>query len=407
MERPDELRALAVLAAAELGGAAGGIGGVHDAIAQRVFGALGASARRRSGARTTGSRSGVYASVARRRDARGRRGRPAPRPARRRRRPRGVGVPARRRGARGAQRALRRRARGGRLRPRGAAGAARPRARGRAGARRARRRVPGAGPRIVVFLHGLMESEFAWRLGGRESYGAQLERDLGVTALDVRYNSGRHVSQNGRSLAELLEQVVAAWPADVGADRARRPLDGRPGRAQRLPPGGRGGDGLAGPRAARRQPRHAARRRTARAGHPPRRARPARAARDAAVRALPAPPQRGDPRPPPRLAGRPRLGRPRPRRAARRRLRRGPAAPGRDPLLRRRDDHARRAPSGRAGARRLAGAGAERVRPRADAPVPFREEDGLSVGGTHHLALLNHPAVYTALRGWLATPPRA
>jgi hypothetical protein len=40
-------------------------------------------------------------------------------------------------------------------------------------------------------------------------------------------------------------------------------------------------------------------------------------------------------------------------------------------------------------------------------PVPFREEDGLSVGGTHHLALLNHPDVYTALRGWLATPPRA
>ena len=44
MERPDELRALAVLAAAELGGAAGGIGDVHDAIARRVFGAVGGSA---------------------------------------------------------------------------------------------------------------------------------------------------------------------------------------------------------------------------------------------------------------------------------------------------------------------------------------------------------------------------
>jgi hypothetical protein len=34
--------------------------------------------------------------------------------------------------------------------------------------------------------------------------------------------------------------------------------------------------------------------------------------------------------------------------------------------------------------------------------IPFRDEDGFHVGGTHHLALLNHPAVYERLRGWLA-----
>jgi hypothetical protein len=44
MERPDEVRALARLRAAELGGATGGIGGVHDAVARRVFGALGPTA---------------------------------------------------------------------------------------------------------------------------------------------------------------------------------------------------------------------------------------------------------------------------------------------------------------------------------------------------------------------------
>jgi hypothetical protein len=37
--------------------------------------------------------------------------------------------------------------------------------------------------------------------------------------------------------------------------------------------------------------------------------------------------------------------------------------------------------------------------------IPFREEDGLHVGGTHHLALLNHPAVYERLREWLARAP--
>jgi pimeloyl-ACP methyl ester carboxylesterase len=74
---------------------------------------------------------------------------------------------------------------------------------------------PAATGRLVVFLHGLMETEFAWRLGGRATYGERLARDLGVTAVDVRYNSGRRVSQNGRALCELLEALVAAWPEPV------------------------------------------------------------------------------------------------------------------------------------------------------------------------------------------------
>ena len=74
---------------------------------------------------------------------------------------------------------------------------------------------PGARPRLVVFLHGLMETEHAWRLGGGPAYGARLERELGCSALDVRYNTGRHISSNGRSLAELLERIVAEWPVEV------------------------------------------------------------------------------------------------------------------------------------------------------------------------------------------------
>src|SRR5436190_1959071 len=77
---------------------------------------------------------------------------------------------------------------------------------------------PQAGSRIVVFLHGLMETEFSWSWGSRatgESYGTLLERELGITPVYVRYNSGRRISENGRSLADLLEQVVAAWPVPV------------------------------------------------------------------------------------------------------------------------------------------------------------------------------------------------
>ena len=33
--------------------------------------------------------------------------------------------------------------------------------------------------------------------------------------------------------------------------------------------------------------------------------------------------------------------------------------------------------------------------------LPFEAEYGMHLGGTHHLALLNHPAVYAKLRDWL------
>jgi pimeloyl-ACP methyl ester carboxylesterase len=77
---------------------------------------------------------------------------------------------------------------------------------------------PDPGGRVVVFLHGLMETEFSWRLGagpGGETYATRLSRDLGCNPVDIRYNSGRHISANGLALSDLLEELVAAWPARV------------------------------------------------------------------------------------------------------------------------------------------------------------------------------------------------
>ena len=74
---------------------------------------------------------------------------------------------------------------------------------------------PAATRRIVVFVHGLMTTEFSWALGGRERFGDRLERELGCTPVYVRYNSGLHISQNGRCLSELLEDLVEAWPVEV------------------------------------------------------------------------------------------------------------------------------------------------------------------------------------------------
>jgi pimeloyl-ACP methyl ester carboxylesterase len=77
---------------------------------------------------------------------------------------------------------------------------------------------PAPTGRIVVFVHGLMGTEVPWWWGGGpsgECYGTRLARDLGCTAVFVRYNTGRHISENGRSLAELLGELAAAWPVEV------------------------------------------------------------------------------------------------------------------------------------------------------------------------------------------------
>jgi pimeloyl-ACP methyl ester carboxylesterase len=83
---------------------------------------------------------------------------------------------------------------------------------------------PRATPRLAVFLHGLCETEDAWGLAARgartperrpPSYGARLRSELGFTPVYVRYNSGLHISDNGRRLAALLDDLVRAWPVEV------------------------------------------------------------------------------------------------------------------------------------------------------------------------------------------------
>lgn len=50
---------------------------------------------------------------------------------------------------------------------------------------------------------------------GRPTYGRRLQDELSFTPLYVRYNTGLHISDNGRALARLLDDVVAHWPAGV------------------------------------------------------------------------------------------------------------------------------------------------------------------------------------------------
>ncbi|NMO01904.1 alpha/beta fold hydrolase [Gordonia sp. TBRC 11910] len=78
-----------------------------------------------------------------------------------------------------------------------------------------RRAFPAATGRIVIFLHGLVETEYSWRLGGASTYGDRLADDLGVTPIAIRYNTGRHISANGRALSYLVAATVRNWPVPV------------------------------------------------------------------------------------------------------------------------------------------------------------------------------------------------
>jgi pimeloyl-ACP methyl ester carboxylesterase len=84
-----------------------------------------------------------------------------------------------------------------------------------------RRAFPDATDRIVVFVHGLTETEASWCYGGERrgepgvSYGTRLRDDLGLTPVLLRYNTGLHISENGRALDELMAALVDAWPVEV------------------------------------------------------------------------------------------------------------------------------------------------------------------------------------------------
>jgi pimeloyl-ACP methyl ester carboxylesterase len=78
--------------------------------------------------------------------------------------------------------------------------------------------LPDAAPRMAIFVHGLGETDASWRLRAdatRPGYGVRLQRELGYTPLELRYNTGRHISDNGRELARVLEALHDAWPVPV------------------------------------------------------------------------------------------------------------------------------------------------------------------------------------------------
>ena len=75
-------------------------------------------------------------------------------------------------------------------------------------------RFPNAGGKLLVLVHGLCMDDLQWNYAGHD-HGEALAREFGYTALYLNYNSGRHISTNGRDFSSLLDQVAKTWPVPV------------------------------------------------------------------------------------------------------------------------------------------------------------------------------------------------
>ena len=81
-------------------------------------------------------------------------------------------------------------------------------------------RLPQAGGKILVLVHGLCMNDLQWSRVGADGgaprdHGLMLAREGGYTPVYLRYNTGLHTSTNGSQLAGLLEALSQAWPVPV------------------------------------------------------------------------------------------------------------------------------------------------------------------------------------------------
>jgi len=250
-----------------------------------------------------------------------------------------------------------------------------------------------ATPRLAVFVHGLFESDLAWGYGGGPRYGDRLVEAHGFTPVYIRYNSGRHISENGRSLAALLDELVAGWPVAV----------------EEIALVGHSMGGLVARSACHFGGDWASRVTHVVSLGSPHRGAPLESAVHYAAAALGVMPET-----------QPFSGFLRRRSAGIRDMRRGSLV---DEDWQGRDPEALRAAACQEvplldGATHCFVAATVTRDPRhpvarligdwlvLEASASHRAQEALHVGGTHHLALLNHPAVYERLSAWLAPAPR-
>lgn len=68
--------------------------------------------------------------------------------------------------------------------------------------------------KILLLVHGSCMNDLQWTRQNHD-HGAALAAAHGFTAVYLHYNTGLHISSNGRQLASLVQELVHVWPTAV------------------------------------------------------------------------------------------------------------------------------------------------------------------------------------------------
>ncbi|MCP5094073.1 MAG: hypothetical protein GY943_00820, partial [Chloroflexi bacterium] len=68
--------------------------------------------------------------------------------------------------------------------------------------------------KLAIMVHGLCMNDLQWNRQGHD-HGAALARDLGFLPIYLHYNTGLHISENGRIFSDLLQTIMALSPQPI------------------------------------------------------------------------------------------------------------------------------------------------------------------------------------------------
>ena len=73
---------------------------------------------------------------------------------------------------------------------------------------------PAINGKIILMIHGSCMNDIQWTRN-EHNHGTELAKELHKTPVYLHYNSGLHISTNGKKLNQLLEELVSNWPVAV------------------------------------------------------------------------------------------------------------------------------------------------------------------------------------------------
>ncbi|MCD6584649.1 MAG: alpha/beta hydrolase [Desulfobacteraceae bacterium] len=76
---------------------------------------------------------------------------------------------------------------------------------------------PKHSDKLCILLHGLACNETVWEYNGgdKTTYGSLLQDDLDYTPIFLRYNTGLHISENGKMFSKLMSDLISNYPQKV------------------------------------------------------------------------------------------------------------------------------------------------------------------------------------------------